>query len=433
MRWCYHPDMRRLCLSAVLLLLVQVLSAASVTGGLSIREDLFWSEEELDKVDFSAPLEDEEREYYENTHIYLVTASPSEPVYVFFGHAGIVVDTPDNEPVMFDYGSFSFDDSFYVNFVLGRLYYRVIETYESYRMASFIMDDRTVERIELTMTPEAKKATIGFLSYNVLPENETYLYNYYTDNCATRLRDIYNAATGGEFREWAESIGQGRSFRAWSTPYMAPSFFFAFILNYLQGPSIDRPVTLWDACFLPDILMQATEIYEGKEADTVYLTKTRTPAPLKYNLTARCFGIAAIAACAILLTASKHKAIRVTGDIISALGWLFMGVLSLILVFVMTATNHDVTYYNFNAFIISPAVLALAVLHAASIGKKERRNAISRLSAVLFAVAAVLLVMKGCIMMTGYTQDNIGYYAIALAAYAAEIAVMKLSSSRRSR
>ena len=265
MRWCYHPDMRRFCLSAVLLLLVQVLSAASVTGGLSIREDLFWSEEELDKVDFSAPLEDEEREYYENTHIYLVTASPSEPVYVFFGHAGIVVDTPDNEPVMFDYGSFSFDDSFYVNFVLGRLYYRVIETYESYRMASFIMDDRTVERIELTMTPEAKKATIGFLSYNVLPENETYLYNYYTDNCATRLRDIYNAATGGEFREWAESIGQGRSFRAWSTPYMAPSFFFAFILNYLQGPSIDRPVTLWDACFLPDILMQATEIYEGKE------------------------------------------------------------------------------------------------------------------------------------------------------------------------
>ena len=175
------------------------------------------------------------------------------------------------------------------------------------------------------------------------------------------------------------------------------------------------------------------EIYEGKEADTVYLTKTRTPAPLKYNLTARCFGIAAIAACAILLTASKHKAIRVAGDIISALGWLFMGVLSLILVFVMTATNHDVTYYNFNAFIISPAVLALAVLHAASIGKTERRNAIGRLSVVLFAVAAVLLVMKGCIMMTGYTQDNIGYYAIALAAYAAEIAVMKLSSSRRSR
>ena len=61
---------------------------------------------------------------------------------------------------------------------------------------------------------------------------------------------------------------------------------------------------------------------KGKEADTVYLTKTRTPAPLKYNLTARCFGIAAIAACVILLTASKHKAIRVAGDIISALGWL---------------------------------------------------------------------------------------------------------------
>ena len=420
--------MRKLVSLLLIVFSVQMISAASFNGGIPIREDLFWSEEELSKVDFTKPLENEEKEYYENTHIYIVTASPAEPVYVYFGHAGIVVDTPDNPEVMFDYGSFRFNDGFYLNFVYGRLYYSVIESYASWRYDDFINADRTIRRIELQLTPEAKKATIGFLSYNVLPENETYLYHYYKDNCATRLRDIYNAATGGEFRKWAESIDTGKSFRTWSTEYMSRSLFFSFILNYLQGPSIDEPISLYQACFLPDVLLKAVEEFEGMSADTLYQTRTREDTPESYSLVLHSLPISAAFSILILLAASRRKTIRVILDLAAGLTWLFMGILSLILLFVMVATNHDVTYGNWNILIISPFVLILSALHFASCGRRERRKSIGRISRLMLILVSSMLIIKGC-LMDYMIEDNLTYYIFAIAAYAAEYAVSVLSAS----
>ena len=422
--------MRKLISSLFLLLLMlPFLSAASVSGGIPIRDDLFWSEEELQDVDFSAPLTDKEREYYENTHIYLITAAPSEPVYIYFGHAGIAIETPDSPEVMFDYGSFRFDDSFYINFIFGRLYYTIIESYSSYRYDEFMYADRTVERIELMVSPEAKKAIIGFLSYNMRPENNTYLYHYYEDNCATRPRDIYNAATGGAFREWAGNIETGKSFRAWSTPYMSPSFFFAFVLNYLQGPSVDRPVSLYEACFLPDVLLSAISEYEAKEPETLYQTRTREATPERYSLALRSVILAALFSAAILLTATRSRALRIIGDLVSAALWLFMGILSTVLLFMMVATNHNVTYGNWNVLIISPLVLALATLHIASLGRKERRRSIGRIVRPMLMLSCILLVLKGC-LMDMMIQDNLSYYIFAIAAYASEYLVSVLSASR---
>ena len=418
-------------IAMMLLIVIAIMDAgaASTMGGIPVRDDLFWSEEELSHVDFSAPLTDDERTYYENSHIYLLTAAPSEPVYVYFGHAGIIVSVPDRNEIMFDYGTFRFDKGFYLNFALGRLYYSLIASPAIYRIGSFMDEDRTVRRIELDLTPAEKKAVIGFLAYNSLPENEIYLYDYYRDNCATRPRDIYNAATGGEFRRWAERIETGKSFRAWSTPYMHPSFFFAFILNYLQGPMVDRPVMLYEACFLPDVLMKAVEEFEGMEAETLYETVTREETPGHYSLILRTIPAAAALAFAIMLTASKHKSLRIVGDISAAAFWLFIGILSSVLVFMMAATNHSVTYWNGNAIILSPAVIALAFLHLASLGKKERRQPIHSLSRAFLMIATLMLIAKGCLMGEA-PQDNIAYYLTAFAGYGAETAATGLSLSR---
>ena len=420
--------MRRLLFVIIMLLLILPLPSASVEGGIPIRADLFWSEEELAKMDFTAPLSDEEREYYENTHIYLVTASPADPVYVYFGHAGIAVDTPDMDEVMFDYGSFRFSDGFFINFILGRLYYSCIETYASYRYDDFVRADRTIKKIELEMTPEAKKTTIAFLNYNVLPENEVYLYHYYNDNCATRPRDIYNATTDGDFREWAEQRNCG-TFRSWSTLYLSKSLFFNYVLNFLQGPSIDKPISLYEATFLPDVLMDAVAEYQGSIAETTYETKTREPLPDSYSLTLHSIPLLLAGAIIILLTASKRKWLRVIGDLLSSFIYLFFAVLSAILVFVMCFTNHNVTYGNWNFLFIPPFIIVLTVLHLASLGKKERRKSIAFFSRIMLIVTLVLLTIKGCLMSI-MIQDNIVYYLTALVLYGSEMAATAISSSR---
>lgn len=424
MRWLPFPQsaiirlMRRNALLLIAIVFSMLpLAAASQAGGIPVREGLFHSEEELGNTDFSPALTDEEREYYEDCHIYIVTASPTEPVYAYFGHAGIEVEAPGMPAVMFDYGTFTFDESFYMNFALGRLYYRLFETYADYRYADFLYADRTVRRLELQLSPERKKAVIGFLAYNGLPENNTYLYNYYKDNCATRIRDIYNATTDGAFREWAASIDTGRSFREWSTPCMAPSFFFAFILNYLQGPMVDKDIDLYDAAFLPDVLLSAIEGYEGRDSELVHRTETRPDVPESYSVALRSIPLSAAFAAVILLSLSKRRWIRRISDAAAGLAWLFLGLLSSVLLFMMAATNHDVTYWNQNALLISPAVIALAILHCASLGRTERRRAIGRLSFIFLAIAAVLLFLS---LIGVIRQDSIAYFIVSISGYAAE-------------
>ena len=200
---------------------------------------------------------------------------------------------------------------------------------------------------------------------------------------------------------------------------MHKSLFFAFVLNYLQGPRVDRPVSLYDACFLPDVLISAVSRYEGSEPEILHETRTREATPESYSLTGRSIIISAVAAFFILLTGAKHKALRIIGDISSALIWLSMGILSSVLLFMMVATNHNVTYGNWNVMIISPVVLVLSFLHFSSIGRKEKRKSIGRVSRTMLITASVLLVLKGC-LLDMMIQDNLAYYIFALSAYASE-------------
>ena len=403
-----------------LLLIISIMPiaamAASITGGTEVRPGLFCSEEELSKIQFSGELSESEREYLDNTDISIITASPAEPVYIYFGHSGLSVSLPDHESVMFDYGTFRFSDSFYHDFIFGLLYYSMSEAYESWRIGQFISEDRTTTRLPLDLSPEAKRGVLAFLSENARPENRTYLYHYYKDNCATRIRDIYSSAEGGGFRKWAESIDTGRSFREWSTPYMAPSLFFALFLNYLQGPSIDEPINLYEACFLPDVLERSISEYEGISSETIYQTKTRKPVPESYSLTARAVAVGAAAAAAIAMTSSKRKAIRRTGDALAALIYIALGIMSSILAFMMLFTNHDVTYMNINAVIISPLVFIPGVMHIISIWN-EKRRAIGLSSSVLALIAIAAMLLQ---LITPFHQNNAFCYIIALMVYASD-------------
>ena len=410
--------MKRLSLFMAIILASCCLSAASVTGGSEVRPDLFYSEEELAKEDFHGPLTESEREYYEDTSIYLLTASPADPVYIYFGHSGLVIDTPDQDAVMYDWGNFSFSEGFYLNFVKGLLYYSISSGWAEGRCARFISDDRTVSLVPLSLSPEAKKAVMLFVSRNALPENRTYLYHYYKDNCATRIRDIYAEATDGDFRRWAESIETGMSYREWAELYLSPSLFFEYLLNYLEGPNIDEPLDLYQACFLPEILEDAISEYEGAERTVIYETKTREAVPESYSLEIRAAVIGIVLMVFPLLTLSRRRGIRCIGDLLSAIAEISLGIMSLILLAVMLFTNHDVTYWNINILVIPPTILISAALHLASLGKKERRKALWQSGFLTSFLLAIALLIQ---LITAFHQGNAAYYISMIPLYAAEL------------
>ena len=99
--------MRKGLLSVILIFISSILCAASVRG-VNI-EDTFESTDNLSLFSFTGDVDD--ASYYDDVHFYLVTQAPGDEVYTWFGHTGLMMESPQGS-IMFDWGTFSFSPSF---------------------------------------------------------------------------------------------------------------------------------------------------------------------------------------------------------------------------------------------------------------------------------------------------------------------------------
>ena len=169
--------MRMICMILIAAAMLP-LHPASVSGGSQLRPGLFYSEEELGKTSFGEELSESERSYYGQMEISLITASPAEPVYLYFGHSALNVKAPGKDAVSFDWGTFAFSPNFYRQFAFGLLYYTLTAGYSDSRLLQFEWEDRTTTEVPLLLTPEAKKGIASFLERNIQPGNVTYQYRH---------------------------------------------------------------------------------------------------------------------------------------------------------------------------------------------------------------------------------------------------------------
>ena len=312
-----------------------------------------------------------------------------------------------------------------MNFALGKLYYNMYRTDAEWRMDSFRYEDRTVHKAKLPLSASQKKGIMDFLDYNALPENNTYLYDYYRDNCATRVRDIIDEATGGDFKAWADGIPAGESFRSSSNHYMEAQFFPAFAINYLEGPKVDRLLSRYDMMYLPEELMKGVEDYFEIDTEIAYQSKSRTPYE-GLSLMANSMILAIVLFALIYLeSAMDRKWLRRTIDIVMGIFYTLLFVMSSVLLFMMVFTNHDVTYMNENILFLNPMIILFAI--DAFRGKSFRRR--KRHSMLYASIIAVLLILKG-FMPTVFIQDNLPVIAVMLAITLGNIAAFYRERSR---
>ena len=402
---------RFLILIAVLAVLIPLNSA------IVLRDDLFSSEEELAQY-VREDVTKEDEEYYAGMKIYLLTGGEGSAIWENFGHAAFVIERDGCSPIAFDYGIFTFDETFIPNFILGKLYYEVWETYALYRIVSLEEDDRTVSMLELELDSNQKKALYSFLVYNTEEENRTYLYDYFSDNCATRLRDIYSWATGGDFERWLKSQKAEESIRTSVARHLSRSTFFAsWVINYLLGSSVDEEITRWEDCYLPSNLEKAIEEYQKSESEVLYKTEKRKDTPLKWPflLYSSLFGLA-LASLSLVASYTRHHH---TCDFILGLVFTVFGIMSVLLIFFEFFTIHYVTHDNLNILIITPLCLVQGVLHFMSVGRRRREKSLQRCALVMDAVLIAVIIVR--LVLSAVLIQNIWAPAVtALLLYTAE-------------
>jgi hypothetical protein len=315
----------------------------------------------------------------EHLTVKVAIMGPGDELYFWWGHIALVIeDSLSGQARFYDYGVFSFDsDNFYFNFAMGRLYYYCNVSPAEDNYWAYIMTNRDITLYTLDLLPETREEVRRFAEINVLPENRNYYYHHFKDNCATRIRDILDLATAGQFREaFGEApspftLRQQVRRHTWFSPFMD------WLLNFLMGQDIDTPVTAWEEMFLPqavgdymldfsytDVRGAERKLVSGVEIVNRALNRPPVLArPRRQWIRELGFSLVVAALLALLRFLRKRRP-RIGGVLLGAaqgfLGF-FFGVAGTVLAFMTFFSDHDYTWHNINVVFVNPLWFAAMV------------------------------------------------------------------------
>lgn len=189
----------------------------------------------------------------DKAELTMLTATPGEDLYSVFGHSALRVNDPENNiDLVYNYGTFDFDTpNFYLKFVRGRLMYKLsVSTYKYYE-PSYRREGRAIYEQVLELNRQEKQRIFEFLQENALPENRYYRYDFFYDNCATRIRDVIDDHVAVEWYEDPYDIDR-RSFRQLLAPYLENMPWSKFGIDIALGLPADKVATRYEYMFLPD-------------------------------------------------------------------------------------------------------------------------------------------------------------------------------------
>jgi uncharacterized protein DUF4105 len=341
--------------------------------------------------------------------VWLVTAAPGDAVWERFGHNAIrVLNTETGRDASYNWGIFDFaQPGFVPRFLKGEMLYMMAPYQTAPMIESYATTGREVIMQELAMTPAQKLRLQNLADTNALPENREYFYDYFRDNCSTRVRDMLDDVLGGGLYDQLGTRDNGVSYRTHTRrlTQIDPVVFTG--MDVLLGSLGDVPISLWEEMFIPMVLRDAMRDATTTDADgnviplvlseEVVVPSTRTPEPARADswfLRLLLLGVAtgsvlgwlgASAAGGSKGAAALFGAISVTW---SALAGLFGLVLVLVLF-----TDHWSMRWNESLFLLSPLSLGLVALVPMALMGRARAKAVLVAKAVL-GVALFGLVLQ---------------------------------------
>ena len=192
-----------------------------------------------------------------NAEISVLTLGPTqEELYSAFGHSAFRVSDPQaGLDLFFNYGIFDFDQpNFYLNFTRGHLNYQLgVYNYAPFR-DHYIAHNRYVHEQILNLTQEQKQKVFDFLEWNSRPENMHYFYDYFYDNCATRIRDVLMKSLPGAIVFDGSYIKTDYTIRELTDVYLKKQPWGDLGIDICLGLPMDKKATPFEYMFLPDYI-----------------------------------------------------------------------------------------------------------------------------------------------------------------------------------
>lgn len=364
----------------------------------------------------------------ESLRVSLVTIGPGAPVWEQFGHNAIMIeDGATGEAMWYNYGMFDFTAvDFWPRFARGEMRYSMAGFEAEADLRRYIRANRSVWVQELDLTASERVAMRDFLRWNALPENRFYSYDYFRDNCSTRVRDALDRVLGGALRAATGSLPAATTWRDDVRRLTAGNAWIYTGTELAMARPTDAPITRWAGMWLPSAVRDEVRLLRRtgpdgierpvvKSETTLYLSTAPDPLaapPIRWPW----YLLVGIAGGALLAWLGRRsgasRAARIGFGVLGS-AWSFLaGLGGVILAGLWMLTNHTAAHANENLLQFSPfSLVMLVALPLALRTPQTAHPRTARLALALVVLSATGLVLK---VLPGPSQLNWEIIALAL-------------------
>nr|WP_319398223.1 DUF4105 domain-containing protein [uncultured Carboxylicivirga sp.] len=311
------------------------------------------------------------RKLSENATISILTCAPGEELYSLYGHSAIrVKDVSNGIDHVFNYGTFDFNTpNFYLKFANGNLKYILSDATFKRFMNSYFRDERSIWEQDLNLNQSEKQALFDAIIVNLQPEHRYYRYDFFFDNCATRIRDIVYRNIDGEIA-YTDTTNQTLPFRYFIHEYEKNKPWVKDGLDIILGRGTDNIANVYNQMFLPDYLM----IYFGKAVirnegvkDRNLIRESRQLLNFEKGTSKSIFLTPLVVfwilfGAGLVLTTWEIKRHKKPVMTVNRILFLAVGLVAILIVFLWFFTRHSVTGDNYNILWSNPLFILLALL-----------------------------------------------------------------------
>lgn len=307
----------------------------------------------------------------EQAEMSVLTIGPGTSLNDSFGHSAFRIKDPvKGIDVVFNYGVYDFNTPhFYTKFAQGKLNYLMGLNYYEDFFEAYTSQNRSIKEQVLNLSQTEKQKLFNYLLNNYKPENRAYLYDFFYDNCATKMKDVLQNVLNNAIVFNKPQYFQPKTFRTLIQENLHKNSWGSLGIDVALGSVIDKKTSAGEEMFLPENIHKFFEIARIKNTNKPLVKENKVlykavPMPKPTNFFTSplvVFGIIGLFILYITYTDfKKHTRSRWLDVTLFSITGL-VGVLILLLWF---ATDHKGTHQNYNllwAFVLNIFVMGQVV------------------------------------------------------------------------
>ncbi|MGB2315717.1 MAG: DUF4105 domain-containing protein [Flavobacteriaceae bacterium] len=288
------------------------------------------------------------------SEVSILTIGPGASLNDAFGHSAIRIKDPMYRlDIVYDYGRYDFEtEGFYFNFAKGKLNYEIGGANYKPFISFYKNEGREVKSQTLSLSLTEKQALFQKLQQNILPQNKSYAYDFFYNNCATKIKDIIVSVSEKTIEFEQPQDFEQYTFRALIRAQVEQNSWGGFGIDLALGSIIDRVAPVDDHMFLPRYIHRFFEVAKFKNTNEPLVKKQEIlngqQLNVKHSFWSSPLFIFSILSFLILLVTHKNYKNNTRAKWLDISIFSVTGLTGVLLLLLWFATDHTATAYNYN-------------------------------------------------------------------------------------